>query len=110
MTQENSVSSQKKKIIEKNSKLISEKYSIIRTPLFHKTYATNVSVNRTDVDFRVELFNEKFQTEDECVYHSDGLMILTAEAAKILSDCLSEKIKEFEKENGEIIVSRKKII
>ncbi|WNY25404.1 DUF3467 domain-containing protein [Methanolapillus millepedarum] len=84
-----------------------EKISIIRTPLFTKTYATNVSVIRTDLDFRIELFNEKYQAGDEWIYHSDGLAILTPQAAKILLTELSLKMEEYEKENGDIDISEK---
>ncbi|MDV0446908.1 hypothetical protein MsAg5_07720 [Methanosarcinaceae archaeon Ag5] len=91
----------------KNLSTPNEKYSIIRTPLFAKTYATNVSVIQTDLDFRIELFNEKYQVGDEWIYHSDGLAILTPEAAKILWTELGLKIEKYEKENGEIDISKK---
>ncbi|WP_269850071.1 hypothetical protein [Methanosarcina horonobensis] len=35
------------------------KISVYRTPLFTKLYATNLRVSPTDVDFRIEFFNEK---------------------------------------------------
>ena len=41
-----------------------KKVSIFRSSLFNKTYATNVMVTSTDVDFRLELFNEKFKIDD----------------------------------------------
>lgn len=83
--------------------------SIVRTPIFNKIYATNLSVTKTDSDFRVELFNEKFETEDKPIYHSDGLVIMTAQAAKKLLLSLTELISEYEEENGEIIVSEKRM-
>ena len=83
--------------------------SIVRTPIFNKIYATNLSVTKTDSDFRVELFNEKFETEDKPIYHSDGLVILTDQAAKKLLLFLTEVISEHEEENGEIIVSEKRM-
>jgi len=92
-------------ILEKEGSENEKKHmSIVRTPLFHKSYATNVSVTKTDSDFRIELFNEKFESEDGWVYHSDGLVILTTQAAKILLTTLSEKIDEYEGENGEIVI------
>ncbi|MDY0387792.1 MAG: DUF3467 domain-containing protein [Methanolobus sp.] len=86
-----------------------KKMAIVRTPLFNKTYATNVSVVKTDSDFRVELFNEKFETKDESVYHSDGLVILTNQAAKKLLMSLTDAINDYEEENGEIVVSEKRM-
>ena len=83
--------------------------SIVRTPIFNKIYATNLSVTKTDSDFRVELFNEKFETEDKPIYHSDGLVIMTAQAAKKLLLSLTEVMGEHEEENGEIIVSEKRM-
>jgi wobble nucleotide-excising tRNase len=82
-----------------------EKYSIVRPPTFKKQYATNVFVTITDSDFRIELFNEKFKTDNGWVYQSEEMLILTKEAAKKLSNLLEEKIKQYEKENGEIQVS-----
>lgn len=79
--------------------------SVVRTPLFSKIYATNLIVNKTDSDFRIELFNEKFESKKGWAYHSDGLVIMTAQAAKILLGALGEKIEEYEKENGEIIIA-----
>jgi ADP-glucose pyrophosphorylase len=78
--------------------------SIACTPIFKKIYATNLNVTKTDSDFRIELFNEKFETEDRVMFHSDGLVILTNQAAKKLLENLSERIEEYEKENGEILV------
>lgn len=38
----------------------------IRRPVtFHKIYATNVSGEWTEYDFRIELFNEKMKIEEE---------------------------------------------
>ncbi len=91
-----------KEIVESQPK--KKKISIFRSSLFNKTYVTNVIVTSTDVDFRLELFNEKFKIEDGWAYHSDGLLILTRAAAKKLLVTLDEKIKSFEKENGEIKV------
>jgi len=83
--------------------------SVVRTPIFHKTYATNLSVSKTDSDFRIELFNEKFETEEESVYHSDGVVILTHQAAKKLLFKLTDIINDYEEENGEIIVSKERM-
>jgi len=78
--------------------------SVVRTPIFHKTYATNLSVSKTDSDFRIELFNEKFESKDGSVYHSDGMVILTQQAAKKLLVTLNDIISDYEEENGEIVV------
>ena len=42
-------------------------------------------------------------------HHSDGLLILTREAAKKLLVALEKKIKSFEKENGEIKVDEERM-
>ncbi|MDQ1251210.1 MAG: hypothetical protein QG646_279 [Euryarchaeota archaeon] len=76
--------------------------TIYRTPLFTKIYTTNLKVFQTDADIRIELFNEKRETEDEVIYYSDGLAILTPEAAKKLSIELKEVIEKYEIENREI--------
>lgn len=82
-----------------------QQISVFRTSLFTKIYATNLQLSKTDIDFRLELFNEKFQVEDSWAFHSDGLVILTREAAKKLLINLDEELKAYEKEYGEIKVS-----
>lgn len=97
---------------ESSSSETSEKpeFSLFRSPsLFTKIYATNTLLTRTDSDFRIELFNEKFQTEDGWVYQSDGSVILTREAAKKLLIMLDNEIKAYEKESGEIKVSEERM-
>ncbi|MCK4798156.1 MAG: DUF3467 domain-containing protein [Spirochaetes bacterium] len=93
----------KKTNIEKQEKTTSVA-SVYRTSLFTKIYSTNVQLSKTDVDFRIELFNEKFKIEDGWAFHSDGLVILTKEAAKKLLIILDKEIKAYEKEQGEIKV------
>ncbi|MCM1566344.1 MAG: DUF3467 domain-containing protein [Dehalobacter sp.] len=78
---------------------------ISRPPSFCKIYATNVLVTTTDQDFRVELFNEKFKTNEGWVFQSEELVILTRQAAKQLQVMLNEKIKEYESQFGEIPVN-----
>ncbi|WP_230375673.1 DUF3467 domain-containing protein [Methanolobus vulcani] len=86
-------------------KKVKDKITVARTPLFTKKYATNVLVTHTDSDFRIELFNEKFRVEDKWVFHSDGLVILTFEAAKKLLVDLTECVQNYEEQNGEIAIS-----
>ncbi|VVB88571.1 Uncharacterised protein [uncultured archaeon] len=88
----------------KEEKIEMKRISVFRSSLFSKIYATNVIITSTDVDFRLELFNEKFKIDDVWAYHSDGLVILTRVAAKKLLITLDEKIKSYENENGEIKV------
>lgn len=85
-----------------------ETVSINRTPIFGRTYATNLIVSMTDSDFRIELLNEKFKTKDGWVYHSDHMVILTAQAAKKLLQDLEKQISTYEKEHGEIEVSEER--
>ena len=89
---------------ESNELTEEQQLSVFRTALFTKTYATNVQLSKTDVDFRIELFNEKFQVDGGWAFHSDGLVILTKEAAKKLLINLDQELKEYEKEHGEIEV------
>ncbi len=86
-----------------------KRISVFRSPLFNKTYATNLLVTTTDTDFRIELFNEKFETEKGWAYQSDGLVILNREAAKKLLITLDEKIKSYEKEKGEIKLNEERM-
>lgn len=79
-----------------------QKLIITRTPTFIKIYATNDFVTATDSDFRIELFNEKFKTEEGWVYQSEAMVMLTHQAAKKLLISLEDKIKSFEEKNGEI--------
>jgi len=78
-------------------------FSVVRTPLFKKIYATNVFVFHTDVDVRIELFNEKIKRDDQWVYASDGLVILTPQAAKKLYLRLKDVVGQMESD-GEIDV------
>lgn len=84
------------------------KISVYRTPLFTKLYATNLRVSPTDVDFRIEFFNEKIETEEELIFYSDALAMLTPEAAKKLYIELEKAIEKYEIENGEIAVKEKR--
>lgn len=85
-----------------------KKTRIYRTPLFSKVYATNLKVFKTNVDVRIEFFNEKAETEEEVVFYSDGLSILTMEAAKKLSIELDKLIEEYESEKGEIGINEER--
>jgi hypothetical protein len=60
------------------------KVSIVRSPDFRKTYATNVLYEETDRDVRLHLFNEVFSEEGKKVLLEDGMLILTKEALEIL--------------------------
>lgn len=75
---------------------------IYRTHLFTKIYATNIKAYQTDVDIRIELLNEKRETENELIFYSDGLAMLTLEAAKKLSIELHKLIEQHEAKYGEI--------
>lgn len=82
-----------------------KKNRILRTPLFTKLYSTNLTVFKTNVDIRIEFFNEKGETEDNIIFYSDGLAMLTMEAAKKLSIELGKVIEEYENEKGEIKIN-----
>jgi hypothetical protein len=79
---------------------------ILRSPTFAKFYATNALVRGTDVDFRIDLFNEKIPTgKDETAYVSEALAILTPEAARILFQTLQRELERFEEAYGPIGIS-----
>lgn len=80
-------------------------YSVMRARTFTKQYATNSHVTITDSDIRIELFNEKFQTEQGWLVQSEAMVILSKEAAKKLAIELADRINEYEKDHGEIAVS-----
>jgi len=79
--------------------------TIARSPQFVKLYATNTKVFSTDVDIRFSIFNEKFEDEDEEVFVSDGMVILTPECAKKLLNELGEAVSAYEEKYGEIKIS-----
>ncbi|GBE54592.1 MAG TPA: DUF3467 domain-containing protein [Euryarchaeota archaeon] len=92
--------------------MVDEEFKIVRTPNFSKYYVTNLLVNSTDVDIRLEIMNEKFpgrkDDEEESVddYISDALIMFTPEAAKKLRQRLEEVLADYEGEHGEIKVTR----
>lgn len=95
---------QEKEEIVKEETIEKNKISVYRTPLFTKLYATNLRVSPTDVDFRIEFFNEKVETKEGIAFYSDGVAMLTPEAAKKLSLELKKAIEKYEIENGEISI------
>ena len=84
-----------------------KEFQVQRTISFNKIYATNLIGYWTEFDFRIELFNEKINAatkegKEEWTFISEGLVIMTPLAAKKLNKLLTEKIKEYESEKGEI--------
>ena len=86
---------------------VEENIKHVQRPVsFHKIYATNVSGEWTEYDFRIELFNEKMKVEDvnekmraedeEWTYISEGMIILTPHVVKKLKSILDEAVKEYE--------------
>ena len=51
-----------------------------------------------------ETYPEKFESEEETVFYSDGIAMLTPEAAKKLMVELTRVVEKYELENGEILV------
>lgn len=99
---------QKKEEVVKEETTTKNKISVYRTPLFTKLYATNLRVSPTDVDFRIEFFNEKVKTKDGIAFYSDGVAMLTPEAAKKLSFDLKKAIEKYEIETGEILIKQER--
>jgi hypothetical protein len=86
-----------------------EKFQISRNPNFCKLYGTNIICGSTDVDFRIEILNEKFENEEGEIFISDALIMLTPQAAKKLNKQLTEEIAKFEEKlGGEIEVSKER--
>lgn len=86
-----------------------EDYLIGRSPDYRKYYATNVMVEESEDDVRVDLFNEKVETDHGLHFISDASVILTPQAAKILLDSLRSAISEFERKKGPIAVQKKPV-
>jgi hypothetical protein len=81
----------------------------IRRPVtFHKIYATNVSGEWTEYDFRIELFNEKMKIEEEeegeekedFVYISEAMVILTSNVVRKLKKVIDKAVKESDEEKS----------
>ncbi len=85
-----------------------EQVHFARDPNYFKVYATNVVSRLTDSDLRIELLNEKFQEGRHTTYLADAGVILTPQAAKLLSLQLAALLKEAEKKTGEIVVDEKR--
>ena len=77
-----------------------------RDPNYFKIYCTNVVSRLTDADLRVELMNEKLQSGTHTTYVADAGLILTPEAAKILSLQLAELLAVYEKKTGPIPIDK----
>jgi hypothetical protein len=80
-----------------------------RDPNYFKAYSTNVVSRLTDTDVRIEFMNEKLQNGSHTTYVTDAGLILTHQAAKILSLQLGALLSEYEKKAGEIPVDKKRL-
>ena len=70
---------------------------IVQRPVtFRKIYATNVSGEWTEHDFRIELFNEKLKggDDEDWTYVSEAMIILAPAALKKLKNILDEAVKQ----------------
>jgi hypothetical protein len=72
---------------------------------FNKIYATNVLVEETDVDVRLYHFNEIIKANDGEFAISDGVTIITPEAAVLLSEQLLEIIEKWKISGKSVVVS-----
>ena len=82
----------------------------IRRPVtFHKLYATNVTGEWTEYDFRLEFFNEKMKIEEDeeeeskkeekeeaWVYFSEAMVILAPKAVQKLKNVIDKAVKEYD--------------
>ncbi len=83
-----------------------EELNLARDLRYQKIYGTNVLCYSTDVDIRIEIMNEKIpDREGNWVYMSEGLVILTPQAAKVLKEHLEETIKKREETSGKIAIA-----
>lgn len=79
-----------------------------RANVFTKNYATSVLVEETDADTRLYLFNEVIDTTDgERIAICDGNVILTTEAAILLTEQLNEIVEKWKKK-GPLTVSKER--
>ena len=80
-----------------------------RAESFVKTYATNASLEETDVDVRLYWFNEVIETtRKERVAVSDGVTILIPEAAVLLHEQLTELMDSWEAKGKTVAVSKER--
>ena len=80
-----------------------------RLPNYAKLYATNVAVIEGTEDFRVEVYNERFESDHGRHYVSDGMVIFSPQAAKILFVRLGEILASYESKHGKIEITKKSI-
>lgn len=88
--------------------MVKKNIKLSRTNSHQKFYVTNVMGGLTSHDIRFELLNEVLESDDEKMYVSDALVILTPMGAKRLQKELNEIIQKYEQENGEIPLNPKK--
>jgi hypothetical protein len=80
-----------------------------RAESFVKTYATNASLEETDVDVRLYWFNEVIETtRKERVAVSDGVTILIPEAAVLLHEQLTELMDSWKAKGKTVAVSKER--
>jgi len=84
--------------------------NIKRPVTFHKIYATNVTGDWTDYDFRLEFFNEKMkikedvelvdeeenEEEEQWFYFSEAMVILAPKAVRRLKNVIDKAVKEYD--------------
>lgn len=77
---------------------------VLRAPHYQKYYATNVNAFYTDLDIRIEVFNERRKHEGHVDIVADGVFILTPEAAALLKERLDAVLEKFQRAKGPIKV------
>ena len=98
------------KLKAKKEEILKEKseFDILRTPNHIKIYATNGFVGCSNQDVRIDLCNEKLRNEEKnrWGYVIDATVFLTPIGAKRLFNSMKKCLDKFEKEHGDIDVSK----
>ncbi|MGD0817834.1 MAG: DUF3467 domain-containing protein [Methanomassiliicoccales archaeon] len=75
-----------------------------RNPAFLKLYATNILVDETDVDIRIYFMNEIISTKEQRLAVSDGVAMISKQAAILLYEQLDTIIKKWAEEGRPVEV------
>lgn len=113
-TQEKHTPQEMQNFFAKQTNQIQLPTELIRAENFSKFYATNMSVNVTQFDLRIDVMNERREapagerhpTLPVTQFFSEAQIIATPIAAKILHQQLGEALEMLEKEIGNIEIPK----
>lgn len=86
-----------------------DRYKRTRSPEFEKSYATNVVVDLTDIDIRLNFCNETLRNREGTLLGViDKQIILHPQAAILLYEQLSDLLNEIEEIKGSEVSSARR--